>query len=54
MESSRPMEIFRRQRFLEESNRAFAALRSDPDQWQAELTEREAWSATIVDDLEEE
>ncbi len=48
------IELYRRQRFLEESNRAFAALRADPKKWKAEQQEREEWDATVADDLTEE
>lgn len=47
------VESLRRQRLLQETNRAFAALRSDPKAWQAELEEREQWDATLRDDLED-
>jgi hypothetical protein len=46
------VEAYRRQQFLEEVNRAFAALRSDPEAWREEQEERSAWEATIADDLE--
>jgi hypothetical protein len=48
------VEVYRRQRFLEESNRAFAALRANPKQWRTEQQERDEWSATAADDLAEE
>ncbi len=48
------IEVYRRQRFLEESNRAFAALRADPKKWKAEQQEREEWDAAVADDLTEE
>lgn len=48
------VELYRRQRFLEASNRAFAALRTDPKKWRAERQEREEWSAAAADDLEED
>jgi len=48
------IEVYRRQRFLEESNRAFAVLRADPKKWKAEQQEREEWDATVADDLTEE
>ena len=44
------VELYRRQRFLEQSNGAFEALRDHPKKWQAEQAEREAWDATIADD----
>lgn len=48
------VELYRRQRFLDESNRAFAALRTDPKKWRAEQAERQAWDTTSADDLAEE
>ncbi len=48
------IELYRRQRFLEDSNRAFAALRAHPKKWKAEQQEREEWNATVADDLTEE
>ena len=43
-----------RQYVLEETNRAYAALRSDPEAWQEEQEERAAWEATISDGIEAE
>lgn len=45
----RAIENYRRQRFLEEANQAFAALRNDPEAWQEELEERLAWDITLGD-----
>ncbi|MEX2309570.1 MAG: hypothetical protein WD738_18355 [Pirellulales bacterium] len=47
------IEVLRRIRLLEDTGRAFAALRSDPKAWRAELAERELWEATLGDDLED-
>lgn len=47
------LELYRRQRFLEETNRAFEALRADPDAWRSEVDERSAWDSTLADDLAE-
>ncbi len=47
------VESLRRQRLLQETNRAFEALRSDPKAWQAELMERRQWEATLGDDLKD-
>ncbi len=47
------VESFRRQMLLEETNRAYAALRSDPERWAEEQEERAAWEATLADGLEE-
>lgn len=43
------IEQLRRRRVLEETARAYAALRDDPEAWQAELEEREAWDASLAD-----
>lgn len=47
------VEMYRRQRFLEATNRAFEALRANADAWQAEQAERQAWEITLSDGLEE-
>ncbi len=47
------IEHYRRQRFLDATNAAFAALRNDPERWREELEEREAWDATLADGLED-
>ncbi len=49
----RAVETYRRQRFLEESNRAFAALKAKAKESKSEQTEREAWDATLADGLED-
>ncbi len=46
------IEAYRRERFLDQANEAFAALRRDPKKWKAELEERNAWDATLTDDME--
>ena len=48
------LQQYRRQRFLKGLAEDFAALRSDPDAWEDELRERQAWDATLGDDLEED
>lgn len=48
------VELYRRQRFLEESNRAFEALRADASAWKAEQAERELWDIAVADGLEKE
>ena len=45
------LEAYRRQRFLERSNRAFEKLRADADAWKREERERQAWDAALADDL---
>ena len=46
------IETLRRQTLLEETNRAYAALRSNPKRWKQEQAERAAWDATLADGLE--
>ncbi len=48
------LEAYRRQLFLEESNRAFAALRKNDGAWQEEREERTLWDTTGADGLEED
>lgn len=45
------IEEYRRSRFLDESNAAFAVLRRDESAWQEELQERKLWDATLADGL---
>lgn len=45
------VEEYRRSKFLEESNAAFAALRHKPESWKEEQEERAIWETTLVDDL---
>lgn len=48
------MEEYRRRRFLEEVNAAYAALREDPEAWSEIEEERSAWDATLGDGLPDE
>jgi predicted transcriptional regulator len=48
------VETLRRQTLLEETNRAYAALRSDQKRWKEEQAERAAWEATLPDGLEDD
>lgn len=48
------VEAYRRQRLLDETNLAFAALRNDPAEWQAELDERQDWDTTLLDGIQSE
>lgn len=48
------VEMYRRQRFLEESNRAFGALRANTAAWKADQAEREEWDITLADGLDKE
>jgi predicted transcriptional regulator len=47
------VETLRRLRLLEDTSRAYAALRADPKAWHAELAERKLWEATLGDNLKE-
>ena len=47
------IEEYRRQRFLQEANAAYAALRNNPKAWKAELAERKVWEATMGDGQED-
>ncbi len=49
---AKAIEHYRRQSFLQGLADDFAALRRDPDAWDEELREREAWDVTVGDDLE--
>jgi hypothetical protein len=46
------IEMYRRQWFLEQANRAFAALKANSDAWQAETEERTLWDVAMRDGLE--
>jgi predicted transcriptional regulator len=46
------IESLRRQRLLDASNAAYAALKQDAKGWKAELDERALWDATLSDGLE--
>jgi len=46
------IEAYRRQFFLKEVNKAYAALREDPKAWPAVEKERAAWDNTLGDGLE--
>ncbi len=46
------IELYRRQRFLEDVNTAYAALREDHQAWAAVERERTEWDATLGDGLE--
>ena len=47
------VEIYKRKIFLEECNKAYGALKSNPAEWQEELKERQLSDNTINDGLEE-
>jgi hypothetical protein len=46
------IEMYRRQWFLEQMNRGFAALKANQDAWREELAERAEWDVTLKDGLE--
>ena len=45
------LEVYRRQRFLEEMNAGYAELRRDRRSWEAWTTERDLWDRTLADGL---
>lgn len=45
------LEAYRRERFLDAANRSYAALRKDRKAWKAEIEERAAWDAALLDGL---
>ncbi len=47
------IDAYYRQQFLEDVNRAYAALRADPKAWAEELAERRAIEGTLSDGLED-
>jgi hypothetical protein len=50
----RALENYRRELLLEEANRAYEAMRNDPEAWREELEERELWERTLADGLTEQ
>ena len=50
----RAIELYRRQRFLDELNAAYSTLKGDPAAWREEQAEREAWDQTLGDGLDRE
>lgn len=50
----RAIETYRRHRFLEEVNRAYATVKADPKAWKEYQQELKAWEVTLADGLEEE
>ena len=45
------LEVYRRQRFLDEINAGYAELRQDRRSWQEWTTERMLWDGTLSDGL---
>jgi predicted transcriptional regulator len=48
----RAIEEYRRQSFLEQANKAYLALRENPEAWESERRERREWEATLADNQE--
>lgn len=48
---AKAVEAYRRQRILDRTNAAYAALRNDPDMWRELQEERAEWDDTLRDDL---
>lgn len=48
---ARALESYRRQRFLEQVNAAYAALHADPAESSAHAAEATEWDATLADGL---
>ena len=46
------VEAYRRARMIQRLNDDFARLKTDPAAWAQEVAEREAWDATLSDDLD--
>jgi hypothetical protein len=47
------VEQLRRERLLRATNAAYQSLRDDPREWQAHLSERKQWEATLADGQDE-
>ena len=45
----RAIEEYRRQSFIEQANKAYLAVRENPEAWESELKERREWDATLAD-----
>jgi len=45
------VEHYQRDKFLDEANQAYTALRNDPKAWKEEQAERALWDNTQVDGL---
>jgi predicted nucleic acid-binding protein len=49
----RAIEAYRRDRILDATNAAYAALRADSVGWQDQIDERAAWDTTLADGLQQ-
>jgi hypothetical protein len=47
------IERYRRQKFLEEANASYAALKANRKKWKEEIAERKLWDRTNADGLKE-
>jgi hypothetical protein len=47
------IEEYRHQRFLQEANEAYTALRENPKAWKAELAEQKGWDSALADGPED-
>ena len=45
------IEKYQGDKFLDQVNAAYAALKKDPDAWKEELAERSLWDKTLADGL---
>jgi len=45
------LDTYQRERLLDEINAGFERLRSQPQEWDAEMEERRLWDNTLADDL---
>ena len=48
------IERHRRQKFLEDANASYAALKANRKEWKEEIAERELWDRTNADGLKDE
>jgi predicted transcriptional regulator len=51
---TKAIEEYRRTHFLDGLAKDFARLQGDSSEWKEELSERDAWDATLGDDLDED
>jgi hypothetical protein len=50
---SKAIDEYRRQVFFNQADQAYTRLKNDPELWQEELAERQAWDTTLMDGIEE-
>ena len=43
------LETYRREKFLQDVNASYAALKANPRKWRDEIAERELWENTLSD-----